>query len=357
MTSLNKIFDTLSFLFFDIKYKTGFIVFYLFMENLYICIWSISIFLFILIFISINIDYLYNFDFIFLSTLLQSSYIIFKYLLIINIFLLLIHLYVSIKHILLDYIRDIDSILMYLFLIFISYLTLVVITIYFYQLNLNNISFILQNIITLCFILFIFFINFLLINKSMHLIISKQRNGFIPDVNNKNYFSIFYITIFSFIIFYVVAICWRLNFLYINIFNMNIPYFIDWFFEIEAISVAVNATSWSNELTSNLFYAYWQPFVYNPIKDMIGGWANFSYYAYTKYYYFLFYEYFADMILSFYQKFNLLNISYTFKPILSNNIQINKLDLNNEVLTCTNPTDTFTIFNPDYTWILELISS
>lgn len=345
MATYNKIFNAISALAYQINFKTGAIVFFLFVENLYICIWSVSIFLFILIFLNINIDYLCNFDSMFLSIILQNSYNIFKYLFILNIFLILTHLYVSIKHILLDYIRDIDDILMYLFYILINYTILLVIILYFYQLNLNNISFLLQNILAIFFISFFSFITYFFINKSISLIITNKKNSFISHIFYKNYFIIICIPFFLFIIYYTIIIGWKLNPWYIDTFN--IPYFEDWYFDYEAILAACNTTFWNNELMSNFYGNYWHPIVYVSINVIIGGWVSCSSFLYTKFINIILFFNKNSIIIPLYQKFNFLNINYFFKYNLSTNIEINKFDLEY--------TQNFIISNLEYTKILEFL--
>lgn len=344
MTTYNKIFHALSTFFYQINFKTGAIVFYLFIENLYLCIWSVSLFFFLIIFINININYLCNFDCIFLFVILQNSYNIFKYLFLFNIWLILVHLYVAIKHILLDYIRDIDSMLMYFFNILISYIILLVITIYFYQLNLNNLSFLFQNILTIFSIFFLIFITYLFIIKSISLIITNKKNSFISHIFYKNYFIIICIPFFLFIIYYTIIVAWKLNTWYFDIFN--IPYFNDWFFDDDAINMTFNTTFWNNELISNLMSAYWQPFIYFSIKNVITGWVYCSSFIYTKIIYFSIYKINNIIIIPLHQKFNFLNINY-FKSNLSNNIEINKFDIEH--------TQNFTISDFEYIKILELL--
>ena len=267
MKTFQKLLKFLDYFFYEFRLRTGIIVYLLFIENLYISLWAVALILFICNTIFINIDLLHNSEYIFLAFFLQNIYFIFKYFLIVNFFLLIIHLYVSIKHILLDYIRNIDTLLMYIFSIIINYILYTVILIYFYQLNIYNISYIIENSKFVFSCLFFLYLNLFLINKSVAFMLTKKTN-IVSNVRHKDIYYVLNIFLICTFVLYLITNFINLDFFFKNIIlwdsNIFVWYITVYFWQIISQIIIDPISYWvSNPAFGGLLTTLYNSIIYN----------------------------------------------------------------------------------------------
>jgi len=213
MMGLNHILNIFIINFYKYKIRTGIFTYFYFLKNLYFSIW-ISSFLFFLLFLifAINWTFLYINQIIVISYSQVILYYFYKFLVFLNLSLLFLHLYFSLKHILLDYIRNINKELTYIYFYFFLIFLFFLFYFSYFKVCILNIDYLYIFLKNIYLILFIFFINLFFINKSIFLLLKKIYKNI--KINNILYF------LFIFLLVTILFILIN-NILYLD-FNMHI---------------------------------------------------------------------------------------------------------------------------------------